>query len=89
VDWINLGNIPASNDGSIAGPMPLMANLLLSTRRPIINHPHYEDAGMRERTRQVYKMYSRRTAKEVHEAMRSLGANYTVLAKDWCLRTSA
>merc|ERR1711981_104839 len=50
IEWIN-ATVPV--EASFAGPMPVMANLLLSTRRPIINHPHYEDAGLRERTKQV------------------------------------
>ncbi len=90
IDWINAGNIPAAGgSGAIAGPMPLMANLLLSTRRPIVNHPHYEDAGMRERTRQIYKMYSRRTADEVHGTVAAIGAKYLVLSADWCLTATA
>ena len=42
IEWINAGGVPPGPEGAMAGPMPVMANLLLSTGRPIINHPHYE-----------------------------------------------
>ena len=71
-----------------SGPMPVMANLLLSTRRPIINHPHYEDVALRERTRKVYHMYSRWTPTEYYNTLRELKANYLLLASPWCLDES-
>ena len=84
IEWIN-SNLP--QNAVIAGPMPTTANLLLSTRRPIVNHPHYEDSGVRERTKKVYTVFSRKTPSEVHKHLTDLRVDYMVLSNAWCLTT--
>ncbi|ROT70026.1 Protein dpy-19 [Penaeus vannamei] len=83
IEWIQS---ETQEDAVFAGPMAIMANVLLSTRRPIANHPHYEHAGLRERTKKVYSVYSRRSAEMVYETLLSMKVNYVVLEETWCLR---
>ena len=66
-----------------------MANLLLSTGRPVVNHPHYEDAGLRERTRLIYKMYDRISPEEYHAILKNLNVKYLVAVVHWCLSAGA
>merc|ERR1719309_887997 len=82
IDWIN-NNLPPN--GVMAGTMPTMANLLLSTRRPIVNHPHYEDVGIRDRTKKVYTVFSRMSKEEVHRNLVGLKVEYLILHAGWCL----
>jgi len=73
-------------DTVFAGAMPTMASIKLSCKRAIVNHPHYEDAGLRERTKQVYSMYSRKTLEQVRDIVQDMGVTHYVLENSWCVR---
>ncbi|XP_058484530.1 probable C-mannosyltransferase DPY19L3 isoform X3 [Solea solea] len=67
-----------------AGSMQLLAGIKLCTGRVLTNHPHYEDKDLRERTRQVYQIYARRSPDDVHDIMTAIGADYVVLENSIC-----
>lgn len=50
LDWIQTHTPP---NAVFAGKMSLMANIMLSTRRPIVNNPYYEDKEMRSVDRRI------------------------------------
>ncbi|XP_054984498.1 probable C-mannosyltransferase DPY19L2 [Sorex araneus] len=82
IQWIKYNT---RQDAVFAGAMPTMASVKLSTLRPIVNHPHYEDADLRARTKIVYSTYSRKSAKEVRDKLMGLYVNYYVFEEAWCV----
>ncbi|XP_049749724.1 probable C-mannosyltransferase DPY19L2 [Elephas maximus indicus] len=82
IQWIKYNSRP---DAVFAGAMPTMASIKLSTLHPIVNHPHYEDADLRARTKIVYSTYSRKSAKEVRDKLLELHVNYYILEEAWCI----
>uniref|UniRef100_A0A672Z0D4 Dpy-19-like 1, like (H. sapiens) n=1 Tax=Sphaeramia orbicularis TaxID=375764 RepID=A0A672Z0D4_9TELE len=83
LDWIQYNTQP---DSVFAGAMPTMASVKLSAGRAIVNHPHYEDAGLRSRTKLVYSMYSRMSGETVKRNLMKLGVDYFILEDSWCTR---
>ena len=81
MEWINQNTPPSA---AFAGTMQLMAGVRLSTLRPITNHPHYEDKHLRERTKELYKMYGQFSAEEVHQALLKFDASFIILEDSQC-----
>ena len=70
-----------------AGNMAVMANIKLSTNRPVTNHPHYEDEALRNRTMHLYSyMYGYHDVSELHSLLKNeLRANYVLIENMFCL----
>ncbi|CAL1546396.1 unnamed protein product [Lymnaea stagnalis] len=85
VEWIKA---KTPEDAVFAGAMPTMATVKLTTLRPIVNHPHYEDIGLRERTKLVYSIYSRKPLQEVKANLDKLGVKFIILEDPWCSQRS-
>ncbi|XP_036922323.1 probable C-mannosyltransferase DPY19L3 isoform X2 [Sturnira hondurensis] len=81
MDWIN-----ARTPGTavFAGSMQLLAGVKLCTGRTLTNHPHYEDSGLRARTKAVYQIYAKRPPEEVYTLLRALGTDYVILEDSVC-----
>ncbi|XP_020284108.1 C-mannosyltransferase dpy-19 isoform X2 [Pseudomyrmex gracilis] len=75
-EWIKSNT---SEQAVFAGKMSLMANLMLSTRRAIVNNPYYESKEMRDRTMKVYEIFSRKDAISVYHSLRNMKVNFVVL----------
>jgi len=64
--------------------MQLNAGVKLCTDRPITNHPHYENKFLRQRTKEVYQIYARRSPSEVYNILRRHGTDYIILENSIC-----
>ncbi|XP_076241692.1 protein C-mannosyl-transferase DPY19L1 isoform X3 [Calliopsis andreniformis] len=80
-EWIK-NNTP--EHAVFAGKMSLMANLMLSTGRPIVNNPYYENKEMRERTMKVYEIFSRKDVASVYFTLRNMHVGYVILEERLC-----
>ncbi|XP_074864940.1 protein C-mannosyl-transferase DPY19L3 isoform X2 [Carettochelys insculpta] len=84
MNWIK-SNTP--KNAAIAGSMQLLAGVKLCTGRILTNHPHYEDKTLRERTKQVYQIYAKRSPEDVYSILKSFGTNYVILEDSICYGT--
>ncbi|KAM3919562.1 protein C-mannosyl-transferase DPY19L3 [Leptodactylus fuscus] len=81
MNWIKT-NTP--KHAVFAGSMQLLAGVKLCTGRILTNHPHYEDKLLRDRTKQVYQIYAKRSPEDVHGILRSFGTDYVILEDSIC-----
>ena len=76
-------------NAAFVGDMAKISTVKAVTGRPIVNHPHYEDASLRERTLQIYHMFARVDDKAVWERLEPYQADYLLLDVFSCLEKYA
>ncbi|XP_072278550.1 protein C-mannosyl-transferase DPY19L3 isoform X2 [Pyxicephalus adspersus] len=81
MSWIKSNT---ARNAVFAGSMQLLAGVKLCTGRILTNHPHYEDKTLRDRTKQVYQVYAKRSPEDVHSILRSFGTDYVILEDSIC-----
>ncbi|GAB0092260.1 C-mannosyltransferase dpy-19 homolog [Sergentomyia squamirostris] len=79
--WINHNT---ETNAVFAGPMDITPMVLVSTLRPIVNHPHTEFLDMKERTRIVYAIYGKQQSAEIYNELAKLKVQYVILSRKDC-----
>nr|CAH8865618.1 unnamed protein product [Trichobilharzia regenti] len=85
MEWIK-SNL--NNRSIFTGSMQLMAAIKCCTSRPIANHPHYENAELRRRTKQLYQIYGRKSLDEVYSILRNYSIDYFIIETSICFTKS-
>ncbi|KAG6463175.1 hypothetical protein O3G_MSEX013716 [Manduca sexta] len=70
--------------GAFAGSMPILAAVMLSTRRPVVAHPHYEHYEARQRAYSVYKVYGKFTPFELYQELNKMRVTYLIIENKYC-----
>lgn len=65
-------------------PIELAAHILLTTKRPIVNHPLIEYPDMLERTKSLYSIFSKRLSTEIYNQLVKLRVQYVVISYESC-----
>lgn len=86
MEWIKSGT---PTTAAFAGSMPILASIMLITRRPIVAHPHYEHYEARERAYSVYKTYGRFSPEELYQELTLLRATHLVVETKYCYGRSS
>ncbi|KFD68846.1 hypothetical protein M514_13918 [Trichuris suis] len=79
--WIGNSTAPHA---SFAGSMQLLAGVKCCTGRHITNHPHFEDKRLRDRTKEIYQIYGKRTAEQVYYLLKKYDTHYLILENSIC-----
>uniref|UniRef100_A0A0N5AYK3 C-mannosyltransferase DPY19L3 n=1 Tax=Syphacia muris TaxID=451379 RepID=A0A0N5AYK3_9BILA len=86
MEWISK-NTPT--DSSWAGTMQLMAGVKACTGRRLINHPHFEDKWLRNRTAKIYQIYARQPIHYVHNILRNEAVDFIIVEESTCRAPSS
>lgn len=68
--------------------MILLFSAIVHLKSTVTVNSNFMQLFLRERTKKVYTMYSRKPAEEVWQNLRDLGVNYAILEDSWCVRRS-
>lgn len=82
IGWIRKHARPMDYEGriTIASDMTVTSHIrALVPSAHITNHPHFEDASARERTRKVYRFFGCAENKDILSALQELGTNYLII----------
>jgi C-mannosyltransferase DPY19L len=70
-------------------PIEVAAHILLTTKRPVVNHPLIEYPDMIDRTKSLYSIFSKRLSTEIYNNLVKLRVQYVVVSYDSCFLGSS
>lgn len=84
IGWIE----KTDQNAVFAAPLELSAHILLTTRRPVVNHPLIEYPEMIERTKNLYTIFSKRSSTDIYNNLVKLRVQYVVIPYETCFLAS-